>query len=164
MRLRKNNIKGLLLLILLYSVPAYSSDIVVNIFKPLVPRGEIYVDLHTSQSSCDQFDDKSVETFSAYASKVIPVTNEKMSVVFKDVPMGIYAVSAFHDLNGDRILNRQVFPGSGVPLESYGTSNNYFSPFSKPMFEKSSFAVHTDQVEITINLRHNRSATNIQKP
>ncbi len=144
-----------------YSPVIYSSDIIVNIFKPMVAKGDVYVDLHTSQSSCDAFDDKSLDNMSAFATKVVPAIADKMTVVFKDVPAGVYAVSVFHDLNTDRILNRQIFPNSGVPIESFGTSNNHFSPFSKPMFEKSSFAVYKDTVEITINLRHNSSLSNI---
>ncbi len=135
---------------------AYAIDLTVNIFKPLVAKGTIYVDLHTSQSSCDDFDDKTSQNTKPYATKAIPATEGKVKVVFKEIPMGIYAVSVFHDLNDDQILNRQLFPNSGVPTESFGTSNNYFSPFSKPLFDHSSFAAYKDK-EITINLRHNYS-------
>ena len=44
-----------------------------------------------------------------------------------------FAIAAFHDENGDGVLNRSVF---GIPMEPYGFSNQAKGKFGPPSFEQ----------------------------
>ncbi len=67
----------------------------------------------------------------AYKSYVKAVTNDSVVFMLKDLPKGDYAVSLFHDVNGDKKCN---FNFIGIPLEPYGFSNNIKPKLSKPSF------------------------------
>lgn len=56
-----------------------------------------------------------------------------MKVVFKNIPAGDYAVSVFHDENGDGKLNANLI---GIPKEGFGFSNDAMGKFGPPSFEK----------------------------
>lgn len=54
--------------------------------------------------------------------------NSSIEVVFKDIPYGFYAVSAFHDINGNQQMD---FNENGMPIEDYamsGTPNQMGPP------------------------------------
>jgi uncharacterized protein (DUF2141 family) len=63
---------------------------------------------------------------------------------------GEYAVAAYHDLNGNRRLDRSAL---GAPSEPYGFSNNARATFGPPKFAKASFRIDTDALTIEITLR-----------
>lgn len=58
---------------------------------------------------------------SAIKRQCVGITDDSLTIALKDIPSGSYAVSIFHDLNGDRKLNRNSL---GMPTEGYGFSNN----------------------------------------
>ncbi len=49
------------------------------------------------------------------------VTGETVTITFSGLKPGLYAIKAFHDLNGDGQLNTNPF---GMPTEPYAFSNN----------------------------------------
>jgi uncharacterized protein (DUF2141 family) len=57
---------------------------------------------------------------------------------FRDVPPGTYAVSVFHDENGNGKLDKNFV---GVPSEGYGVSNNHTSAMSAPKWADAVFVV-----------------------
>ncbi|CAM3853195.1 DUF2141 domain-containing protein [Litorimonas haliclonae] len=66
-----------------------------------------------------------------------PVTGETVKLIFKELPVGTYAIRMFHDVNGDGEMNTNVF---GIPTEPYAFSNNAAgtmgpAPWSKAKFE-----------------------------
>ncbi len=155
-----------LVLALLINSNSFAADLIVNIYKPICDGGTIQIALHTSEDSIAHFDDRFTKNYNAYKTEFISVTADgKLTYLFKDIPEGIYAVSAFHDLNDDGVLNRQLFPYSGIPIESYGFSKNHFTAINTPSFEQSAVAVYGKTTEVTILLNHNHSvaAEKLQK-
>lgn len=66
----------------------------------------------------------------------VPVVLPTTAVVFKGLPPGTYAVSAYHDENGNGELDRSFL---GIPLEDYGFSNDARATFGPPDFEEAAF-------------------------
>ena len=58
-------------------------------------------------------------------------------------------VAVFHDANGNDEFDRGIF---GIPLETYGFSNNASGFFSAPAFADAAFALHGPRTEISITL------------
>ncbi len=79
----------------------------------------------------------------------LAVTGETLEMVFPDLLSGTYAVSAFHDTNGDEELNTTIF---GIPTEAYAFSNDARGIFGPPSFAAAAFVVGADDTSITINL------------
>lgn len=71
-----------------------------------------------------------------WRSKSSEIKNGETTIVFEDVPDGVYAVSAFHDEDGDEELD--MFLGF-LPLEDYATSNNAPANFGPPKWEDAKF-------------------------
>ena len=51
----------------------------------------------------------------------LPVKNKKMTVTFKDVPFGEYAIAIMHDMDKDFKMDTNFI---GIPDEDLGVSNN----------------------------------------
>jgi uncharacterized protein (DUF2141 family) len=79
-------------------------------------------------------------------SKTATIENGSSNVTFENVPFGEYAIICFHDENENDKLDFQV---SGMPLESYGTSNNALS-FGPPQFEDAKFIVGAEPLSLEI--------------
>jgi uncharacterized protein (DUF2141 family) len=79
-------------------------------------------------------------------SKSASVENGKSTVVFENVPKGIYAIICFHDENEN---SRMDFDENGMPIESYGLSNNNMN-FGPPEFESSKFEVTEEDLTLEI--------------
>ena len=79
-------------------------------------------------------------------SKSASVENRKSTVVFENVPQGIYAIICFHDENEN---NRMDFDENRMPIESYGLSNNKMN-FGPPEFESAKFEVTEEDLTLEI--------------
>ncbi len=87
--------------------------------------------------------------------KAAPLKGEKSSIQdgtatisFKNVPEGVFAISCFHDKNGN---NRMDFEENGMPKESYGVSNNNMS-YGPPMWSDAKFEVGSEDLELEIRM------------
>lgn len=67
---------------------------------------------------------------------VVKIKNKKATVVIKNLPSGEYAISLFHDVNSNNILDKNMF---GIPSEDYGFSNNASGTFGPPKYEDVKF-------------------------
>ncbi len=76
-----------------------------------------------------------------------------VTLVFKDLPPGRYAVSAYQDLNLNDKLDTNAF---GMPKEPYGFSRNARGRFGPPSFEDASFELGSEPK--TIRTRVDRSS------
>lgn len=74
------------------------------------------------------------------------IKDGKITIVFKNVKSGDYAIIAFHDENEN---NKMDFRENGMPLESYGMSNNVMS-FGPPQYEDAKFTVADKDLELSI--------------
>ncbi len=87
--------------------------------------------------------------------KAAPIQGEKSSIkdgiakiTFKNVPEGIFAISCFHDKNGN---NRMDFEENGMPKESYGVSNNNMS-YGPPIWTDAKFEVGNENLDFEIRM------------
>lgn len=85
-----------------------------------------------------------------YRGEYLSADASELSCNFENVETGIYAVSAYHDKNGNFLLDKNFF---GVPLEGYGFSNNVRGVFSAPSFSDASITINSDE-NITVYLNY----------
>lgn len=74
------------------------------------------------------------------------IKDGKVTITFENVEAGEYAIIAFHDENENSTMD---FRENGMPLESYGMSNNSMS-FGPPNYEDAKFTVANENVELNI--------------
>mgnify|MGYP000011724866 CR=1 FL=1 len=74
------------------------------------------------------------------------IKDEKTTVVFENVPQGVYAITCYHDKNNN---GKMDFSSNRMPLEDYGASNNNMS-FGPPQFEDAKFTVLDKNVSLEI--------------
>ena len=91
-----------------------------------------------------------LEEGQAYKTISVEIKNSSEVVVIKDLPMGTYAVSMYHDKNSNGECDRNFF---GIPKEPYGFSNNFKPKFSAPTFEDCKFELTVDD-SLSIKLIH----------
>jgi uncharacterized protein (DUF2141 family) len=84
-----------------------------------------------------------------YKGAIVEIKNNTISVVFKDIPEGIYAVSFVHDENNNGKMDTNFM---GIPNEDYGCSNNAKGFMGPPKWDDAKFELKTDHKIITITL------------
>ncbi|NER16074.1 DUF2141 domain-containing protein [Spongiivirga citrea] len=72
----------------------------------------------------------------------------KVTVTFKNVTPGTYAIMLLHDANENQKMD---YDASGMPKESYGMSGNDMS-FGPPQFDSAKFEVAKEDLELNIRL------------
>ncbi len=80
----------------------------------------------------------------------VAVSNFEAKVTIGDLPPGNYAISVFHDENSDGKFRKNRF---GIPLDSYGFSNNPTLKFGPPSFSKCAVTLKNDPEKVEISLR-----------
>lgn len=104
-------------------------------------KGTVQVGLYNVESNFLETEFKGTST---------SISNEKALVNFSDIPDGTYAISCFHDADGNGKLN--MFMGM-IPSEAYGTSRNAPSRFGPPAWEDAKFEISNGQVlQLSIKL------------
>ncbi len=78
------------------------------------------------------------------------VTNDKAVFIFKDLPPGRYAISAFQDRNNNQKLDANMM---GMPTEPYGFSRNAAGRMGPPKFDDAAVTLETQALAITIQLK-----------
>jgi uncharacterized protein (DUF2141 family) len=78
-----------------------------------------------------------------------PANDGSVTLLFKDLPAGDYAVSAFQDVNGNKKLDTSDV---GFPLEPYGISNNVRGGIDGPPAFADA-AVHLGNSDLTIKVQ-----------
>jgi uncharacterized protein (DUF2141 family) len=73
----------------------------------------------------------------------------KVVLVYRNLPAGKYAVSVFHDENGNGKLDANLV---GMPTEPYGFSRDARGLVGPPSFADAAFDLQADTT-ITVNLR-----------
>ena len=70
-------------------------------------------------------------------------------ITFEDIPEGTYAISCFHDENGN---NKMDFEPTGIPKEAYGISNNKVNLYGPPIWVDSKFDTEGNEMKMNIKL------------
>lgn len=79
----------------------------------------------------------------------------------EELEPGIYAVAAYHDVNGNGRLDRSTL---GLPSEPYGFSNDARGAFGPPRFSKAAIRVGAGHLTVEITLRTSGSAPRGLRP
>lgn len=114
-------------------------DLTVTINNVKNDNGFVILGLHNQQT----FMNKSID---ALDKKQATINEGKISVTFKNVIPGDYAIMAIHDENDN---NQMDFQTNGMPKEAYGMSNNEMS-FGPPLFSDAKFTVADKNLDLEI--------------
>lgn len=79
-----------------------------------------------------------------FIGKSIPIDNNSAIIEFEDLPLGDYAIKAFHDEDANNDLNTNIL---GIPIEDYGFSNNARGLFGPPSWDDAKFRL-TEEIKI----------------
>jgi len=141
------NIYISIIFLLFFSIFAKSqtSTLTVNVFGIENAKGNLHIAI---------FDEKNNKSFTkktenAINRKIIKVTGNIVSVSFKNIPFGVYAVSIFHDENSNGKLDRNPV---GIPSEAFGSSGNS-SSFGPPKFDDCKFTIKSVKQKIEIEIK-----------
>ncbi len=80
----------------------------------------------------------------------VPVTGNKVSFSFKDLPAGEYAITIFQDVDSNGEMAKNAF---GIPTEPYGFSNDAPIRFGPPKWDAARFSVGEGKTTQTITLK-----------
>lgn len=134
----------ILSIVLLLSVTfGYSQEedkgitITVTIDNVTNDHGKVLMSLHTSETFMKGKGIQDAES---------AIKDGKITIIFKDVLPGDYAILALHDENGNE---RMDFQDNGMPKESFGMSNNVML-MGPPQYEDAKFKVEDKDLELKI--------------
>ncbi|MGB9438336.1 MAG: DUF2141 domain-containing protein [Desulfobacterales bacterium] len=85
----------------------------------------------------------------AIAKTKTRVVDQKVQVIFTNLPYGNYGVSLYHDENANGKMDKNAM---GIPKEAYGFSNNAKGFFGKPKYKDIMFQLNSAEMQITIKL------------
>jgi uncharacterized protein (DUF2141 family) len=85
---------------------------------------------------CGLFNSESTWLKDAFRPSIVKITGKTARCIFKEVPTGVYGISAFHDEDNDGKLNTNLV---GYPMEEYCSSNNARNMFSAPSWKDAKF-------------------------
>lgn len=100
-------------------------------------EGKVLMSLHTSETFMKGKGINDAET---------EIKDGKVTITFENVAPGEYAILALHDENDNQ---RMDFRENGMPLESYGMSNNVMS-FGPPQYDDAKFTVKDEDLKMNI--------------
>ena len=105
-------------------------------------KGKLYVAIYNKPEGF-------LDEDKTFKRDVFPVTGTTTSVTFDALPAATYAVTLYHDENGNGKLDRSAV---GMPKEGFGFSQNPKIRFRAPDFKESSFRHGSDAQTMTIKL------------
>ncbi len=116
-----------LCMLLTAAAPVLAADLVLEIKGIRSNEGTIFAAAHRSKPDV-QFPDEegSVHSFRT------PAREGTVTVVFKDVSPGEYALTAYHDEDGSGEMNFNLL---GIPTEGYAFGNDAAGFMGPPKFE-----------------------------
>ena len=119
------------MLLLLYWVSAFIDPALQVEFSNIREvKGSIYVAVYDRESSF-------MKTDQIRSKKIVPVSEKgKLKISLGALPAGKYALSCFHDVNGNGKLDTNWM---GIPSEPYGFSNNARPKFRAPKWAEAAF-------------------------
>ncbi|SDH90472.1 DUF2141 domain-containing protein [Winogradskyella thalassocola] len=125
----------------LTSIIGFSQDegitITITIDNVKNDNGKVLTSLHSSETFMKGKGTMEAET---------EIKDGKVTITFKNVLPGEYAIMTMHDENDNKHMD---FQDNGMPLESYGISNNVMS-FGPPNYDDAKFKVEDKNLELTI--------------
>lgn len=113
------------------------TNITVTVNNVKNDNGKVVFALHTKDTFMNGNGIMNVES---------DIKQGKVAITFENVKPGEYAVMVLHDENSN---SRMDYRENGMPLESYGMSNNVMS-FGPPVYDDAKFKVEKENLELNI--------------
>ena len=113
-------------------------DVTVSGFEN--SNGKVKIGLYNSESDFLK---------TPYKSLSAAIHSNVATATFTDLPKGEYAISLYHDENGNGLLDKNVF---GIPSEDYAASNNAKGSMGPPKYADAKFTINTtSKINIILN-------------
>lgn len=125
---------------LMCSARAGAADLTVVIDDVKSAEGQLMIAVFDSAATFLQQPTKAVQA---------PAVAGSATVVLKNMPAGGYAISLYHDANGNGKMDRNAV---GMPVEDYGFSNNAMGRRGAPSFEQARVVLPAAGAVIHISL------------
>ncbi|SFG09485.1 Uncharacterized conserved protein, DUF2141 family [Salegentibacter agarivorans] len=115
-----------------------SGNICVSVDNIASEEGKVYFALFNEDNFLKQAPVK---------GEVSEIKDGVAMVTFSEIPPGTYAVTAYHDKNGNQ---RMDFESNGMPTEDYGVSNNQMNLYGPPIWEDAKFNFDGEKKEVNL--------------
>lgn len=127
--------------LLLLAAPSFAGDLVVEIKGIRSAEGRIFAGVHQRVPDVKfPAPGGSMYAFNALARE------GSIQVVFKDLPPGDYAVTAYHDENNSGEIDRNAL---GIPTEGYAFGNDAMGFMGPPKFEDTAVTLAEGEASVT---------------
>lgn len=139
----KKNVVTLLLFMASYAISfaQNAQAIEVNFTGIKSNKGKLFVELYNTKNS---FLKKPFKT------AIVSIEDLKSTVIFKNIPVGEYAISAFHDENDNKKMDTYFF---GIPKEPIGISNDAKGFIGAPKYKDAKFTlIKNENKTLTITI------------
>lgn len=137
-----------------FQIAIVIASILLNLYVPAQESGEMKVQFNNINVKNEgtvyfvMYNKKEdFMTKNMYKSSSVKVEKSNFEVTFKDVPFGTYAVSAYHDINGNQQMD---FNENGMPQEDYAMSGTP-NPMGPPNWEQVKFEFKNDGQVVNVN-------------
>ena len=120
-----------------------TGNLIVNISGFPSSDGFAMVALNNSEESYKGGENEAI------AKTKTMVVDQKVQVIFTNLPYGSYGVSIYHDENSNGEMDKNMM---GIPKEAYGFSNNAKGFFGKPDYKDVKFELNSAEMQIVIKL------------
>ncbi|MBL94811.1 MAG: hypothetical protein CFH06_00620 [Alphaproteobacteria bacterium MarineAlpha3_Bin5] len=130
------------LLVLLNSTLAIAENLTVKVVGISKAVGNVHIALYNDSSHFPKRE-------GMLEKAIVPVRNQTVTWVFRNLSEGHYAVATYHDANGDHEFNQGFL---GLPLEDYGFSMDATGFLSAPDFSDAAFTISGLDRTIIIDL------------
>lgn len=117
-----------------------NKNITVNVSNISSNEGNVSIALYDSESN---FLKKPLQ------GQRVNIENNTCTVTFKNVPEGTYAISLYHDENGNGKMDTNFMH---IPKEDYGCSNNARGFMGPPKWEDAKFELKQENITQHIEL------------
>ena len=134
---------GILAAGLLAAAPALAADLTVTVTGVRSDAGVMRVALFDVPKEFPEGEKRDSIEVAAH--------NDRVSVTFRNLPPGRYALAIHHDEDGDDAMKTNAV---GLPLEGYGFSNDAPVFLGPPGFDKAAFDVPESGTTISLKARY----------
>lgn len=130
----KSIIVALMILIVNSELQSQTAELTVSVIGIEVVKGKMMIALFNSKETYFKYDEIT-------AGAEIKIDSSSLTYVFKDLPLGTYAVTIYQDVDNNGEMNRSWI---GFPKEPYAFSNNFRSLIRPASFKDASFLLEKD--------------------
>ena len=104
-------------------------------------------DIGNCRFAIDNSEDVFESDDSVFIGKVLPITNNEVTLKIDSLEYGYYAIKVFHDENSDGEIDTNFL---GIPTEDYGYSNDASGWFGPPSWESAKFLLDRQDMSVEI--------------